>query len=98
MITLFDYLKYNNILYKDLTKDEDKAKLEKFVDYLKQADLEKTILSLTPAHQFNARWFDHNGRDFISGLPEDLSRKMIVLWMKLDEPKPLEEYRKIFPV
>lgn len=97
MTTLFDYLKYNNILYKDLTNEEDKAKIEKFVDYLKQAGLEETILSLTPAHQFNARWFEHNGRDFISGLPQDLSDKMIVLWMKLDEKEPLEEYRKIYP-
>lgn len=97
MGTLFDYLKWNNILYKDLTDEDGKAKIEKFVDYLKKAELEELILSFSPACQFNARWFDHNGQDFVTGFPDDLSSKMMVLWLKLDEPEPLVEYRKIYP-
>lgn len=98
MLTLFDHLKYNNIPYKDLTDEEGKAKIEKFVDYIKKAELEQTVMQFdNPSYQFNARWFDHNGRDFITSFPESVSDRLIVLWMKLDEQEPLEAYRKIYP-
>lgn len=89
--TLFDYLQYNNSSYNDLNiSKEDKEIIERFAEKLKEAGLEETITSFSPAYKFNPRNFEHNGKDFISGFPQDLTNKMIVIWLHLTE----SEYQK----
>lgn len=89
--TLFDYLQYNNNSYYDLNiSKEDKELIEKFAAKLKEEGLEETITSFSPACKFNPRNFEHNGKDFITGFPQDLTNKMILIWLHLTEP----EYQK----
>lgn len=86
--TLFDHMKYNNVHYNELKDEESKRKIERFVLSIQSnKELEHLILSFPQAYEFNARNFWHNGKDFISGFPDDLSYKMISLWIKTnDEP------------
>lgn len=82
--TIFDYLKYNNVDYYELGNQDDKERLERFVRKLEEAGLDKIILTFPPAYKFNPRYFEHNGRDFISGFPQDLTNKLILIWVNLD--------------
>jgi hypothetical protein len=86
--SLFEYLKYNNISYFELKNDDEKKKLEKFVNKIKQENLEKTILSFTPAHKYNIREFESGVIDVISDFnAADLERKLMRLWIHKDDPK-----------
>lgn len=83
--TLFDYLSFNNVSYFELENLDEKERLELYVDKLKEAGLEDIITSYSPAYRFNPRDFEHNGKDFISGFPQDLTNKMILIWLHLDD-------------
>jgi hypothetical protein len=85
--TLLDYLQYNNINYSELPDGEDKDKLKRFAKKLEEENLKELILSFTPAHKFNPRHFEHSAQDFISGLPQDLTNKMMLLWVNLNDPE-----------
>lgn len=87
MFTIFDYLKYNNIPYSELPEGEDKNRLEKFAKKIEDEGLKDLILSFTPAHTFNARNLENHPKDYISGLPQDLTNKLILLWLNLDNPE-----------
>lgn len=95
-VTIFDYLKYNNTDYKDLKEGDDKDRVTKLAENIKAVGLENVILSFTPAYQFNARFFEHNGEDFISSFPQDLTNKLIVLWLHIDDEDSLAHYKKLF--
>ena len=87
MATIFDYLDFNNVSYYKLNEGDEKEMLKSFVVKLKEAGLEETILSLNISYRFNPRNFWHNGKDFYSNFPQDLTDKMIVIWKHLTEPK-----------
>ena len=85
MKTLVDHLKYNNMTYDELDEN-NKKRLEQFADQLKKENLEDIILNVAhDNYYFNARSFPDVGKSFISDFPNDLSDKMIVVWVKLFE-------------
>lgn len=84
MARLFDYLKYNNIPYYELTDEYGKDKLERFVKKVEEKELDKIILSFTD-RTFNAREFPEFPHDFVSSFPEDLTNKMMSIFVHLDD-------------
>lgn len=84
-VTLLDYVLYNNIPYSELKDDEDKEKLNRFVKKLEDEKLKDLILSFTPAHTYNIREFETGTIDVVTKLPDDLSHKMLRLWIHRDD-------------
>lgn len=89
MNTLLDHFKYNNVPYNKLKDCPEKQKLERFAKKLEEKGLSETILSFNLAYEFNPRHFLHHDPphfpDFKSGFPQDLSYKMITIWIRLDD-------------
>ena len=83
MPTLFDYFKYNNLPYVELS-EFDKEKIDNFVATLKQNGLEKTILSFD-CEKCKINIKDNIGSDvdFVSSFNSmDLVRKIMRIWLK----------------
>lgn len=94
---LFDYLKYNNIFYKELPEGLNKERMTLFAEQIKEVGLDKAIMEYNPAHTFNAREFEDYPHDFVHPFPNSLGDKLIVLWLHIDDKEPLEAYKRLFP-
>lgn len=83
MATIYDFLKFNFIPFHELEKD-DKERVERFVEKIKEDGLENIIL------QFDSKYNSFGWREtpssieFNTGLPRDLSEKMSKIWSELN--------------
>jgi hypothetical protein len=80
MITLYDRFKFNNVPYSELTDNAGKKEIERWVNKLKETDLQYLLLQFEGAC-INIQIFPPRSIDepkvFVNNIPEDLMAKIV---------------------
>ena len=85
MATLFDFITIDNNYYNQLTDKRKKARLEKFVQRIKDKGLEEKLLSFINRKYDVSERPDGNGFTHKTNLPEDLSKQIDQVWVHLND-------------